>query len=263
MQAWRAGLVWLLGGLARPLQAGTTALAAVAAGVQRRADLQTSIARLWDDVADQDGGDTPGWLAWESAFYGPQLEPDSRVLLVGCGAGRDLLPLLTAGHAAEGLDIAPRALAACRQRLARLDLAAPLHLGSIEDARLAGRFDRVIFSWLCYGYIPGERARIAALANARAHLAPRGRVLVSYVRRHPPPSRLPARLAGLAARLARSGWTPAYGDLLLLTRTHAGVGVHFEHHFAPDEIEAEARAAGLQVVEHAVGDHGRIVLRDA
>jgi hypothetical protein len=88
-------------------------------------------------------------------------------------------------------------------------------------------------------------------------------VLVSYVRRHPPPSRLPARLAGLAARLARSGWTPAYGDLLLLTRTHGGVGVHFEHHFAPDEIEAESRAARLQVVEHAVGDHGRIVLRDA
>jgi hypothetical protein len=39
--------------------------------------------------------------------------------------------------------------------------------------------------------------------------------------------------------------------------------LHFEHHFAPDEMEAEARAAGLEVVEHAVGDHGRIVLRDA
>ena len=125
------------------------------------------------------------------------------------------------------------------------------------------RFDRVIFSWLCYGYIPGERARIAALANARAHLAPRGRVLVSYVHRHPPPSRLPARLAGLAARLAGSDWTPAYGDLLLLTRARRGVGMHFEHHFAPEEIVAEARAAGLHVAEHAVAGHGRLVLRDA
>jgi SAM-dependent methyltransferase len=263
MQAWRAGLLSLLGGLARPLQAGTTALTAVAAGVQRRADLQASLARLWDDVGGQDGGDETGWLAWERAFYEPQLEPRSRVLLVGCGAGRDLLPLLAAGHAAEGLDIAPRALAACRERLARLGLAAPLHLGAIEDLSLDARFDRVIFSWLVYGYVPGERARIDALAKARAHLAPRGRVLVSYVRRQPPPSRLPARLAGLAARLARSGWTPAYGDLLLLTRTQGGVGLHFEHHFAPDEMEAEARAAGLQVVEHAVGEHGRIVLGGA
>jgi SAM-dependent methyltransferase len=263
MQAWRAGLARLLGGLARPLQAGTTALSAIAAGVQTRADLQASITRLWDDVADQDGGDASGWLAWESAFYEPQLEAGSRVLLVGCGGGRDLLPLLQRGHAAEGLDIAPRALEACRHRLASLGLAAPLHLGSIEDATLAARFDRVIFSWLCYGYIPGERARVAALANARAHLEPAGRVLVSYVRRDPPPSRLPARLAGLAARLTGSDWTPAYGDLLLLSRSRGGAGLHFEHHFAPEEIEAEARAAGLAVAEHTVGGHGRLVLRNA
>jgi SAM-dependent methyltransferase len=260
MDAWRAGLVRLLGGLARPLQAGTTALSAIAAGVQTRAQLQASIARLWDDIALQDTADASGWLAWESAFYEPQLEPASRVLLVGCGGGRDLLPLLQAGHAAEGLDIAPRALEACRQRLAGLGLAAPLHLGSIEDAKLAARFDRVIFSWLCYGYIPGEQARVAALANARAHLAARGRVLVSYARRDPQPSRLPARLGGLAARLSGSDWLPAYGDLLLLSRSKRGVGVHFEHHFAPEEVEAEARAAGLAVVEHEVGGHGRIVL---
>lgn len=263
MHAWRGNLVRLLGGLARPLQAGATGLSSLAAGLLTRADLEAAIARLWDDLGGQDSGDAPGWLEWESAFYRPQLEPGARVLLVGCGSGRDLVPLLQAGHAAEGVDLAPRAIEACRRRLARMGLEAPLHVGSIENARFASRFDVAIFSWLCYGYIPESRARVKALANLRAHLAEAGRVLISYVRREPPPSRLPARLARLAARLARSGWTPEYGDLLLVTRERAGVAVHLEHHFAPEEIEAEARAAGFAVAEHVVAGHGKLVLRSA
>ena len=247
MHAWRGNLVRLLGGLARPLQAGATGLSSLAAGLLTRADLEAAIARLWDDLGDQDSGDAPGWHEWESAFYRPQLEPGARVLLVGCGSGRDLVPLLQAGHAAEG--VAPRAIEACRRRLARMGLEAPLHVGSIENVRFASRFDLAIFSWLCYGYIPESRARVKALANLRTHLAEAGRVLISYVRRQPPPS--------------RSGWTPEYGDLLLVTRERAGVAVHIEHHFAPEEIEAEARAAGLTVAEHVVAGHGKLVLRSA
>jgi SAM-dependent methyltransferase len=261
MHAWRTGLVRLLGGLARPLQAGATVLSAVAVGILTREDLETSIARLWDDIGQHDSGDEPGWLAWESAFYRPLLEPGARVLLIGCGGGRDLVPLLQAGCAAEGVDIAPRALEACRGRLALLGLEAPLHLGSIETCRFASRFDRVIFSWLCYGYIPEAKARIAALVNVRAHLAPGGRVLVSYVRSERPAARLPVRLARLGARLARSGWRPEYGDLLLVTRLRGRIAVHLEHHFAAEEIEAEARAAGLAVAEHVVAGHGRLVLK--
>jgi hypothetical protein len=128
--------------------------------------------------------------------------------------------------------------------------------------RLAARFDLAIFSWLCFGYLPESNARVAALANVRSHLAPQGRVLVSYVRRDSRPSRLPTWLAGLCARLARSGWRPEYGDLLVVSRARSGTRVHFEHHFAPEEIEAEARAAGLAVAEHAVAGAGLLVLRN-
>lgn len=260
MQAWRAGLVRLLGGLARPLQAGATTLSCLAAAVLTRDELAGAIARLWDEIAEPDSSDVAGWLAWESDFYRPALRPGGRVLLVGCGSGRDLVPLLQAGHAAEGVDVAPRALEACRRRLARLGREATLHLGSIEKCRFVSRFDLVIFSWLCYGYIPEARARVAALANVRAHLARGGRVLVSYVRDDPALPRLPVRLARLCARLLRSGWTPEDGDLLILTRQRHGVAVHLEHHFAPEEIEAEARSAGLAVAEHTVAGHGKLVL---
>src|SRR5262245_10690260 len=147
MDAWRAGLVRLLGSLARPLQAGATVASAVAASALSREGLHAAIAQVWDDAEDQATAADAGWLGWGSAFYRPRLEPGARVLLVGCGSGRDLIPLLQAGHAAEGVDIAPRALEAARQRLARLGRDVPLHLGSIDSVRLASRFDMTIFSW--------------------------------------------------------------------------------------------------------------------
>jgi SAM-dependent methyltransferase len=260
MSAWRAALIRLLCGLARPLQAGATACSYLAAGVLTRRDLDRALARLWDDLGQDDTGDQPGLLVWESAFYLPQLRPHERILLVGCGSGRDLVPLLERGHPAEGIDLAPRAIDACRQRLGRLGLSATLHVGSIESAALASRFDVVIFSWLCYGYIPGTQARIRALRNAREHLGPGGRVLLSYVRREPPPARLPSQLARLCAWLFDSRWTPEYGDLLLVRRGTAGLSVHHEHHFAPQEVEHEARKAGFAIAEHAVAGHGKLVL---
>ena len=41
----------------------------------------------------------------------------------------------------------------------------------------------------------------------------------------------------------------------------AGLFNHFEHRFAPAEIEAEARAAGLVVTLHEQGSDGNIALR--
>ena len=36
--------------------------------------------------------------------------------------------------------------------------------------------------------------------------------------------------------------------------------IHFEHHFTPDEIEAEAHAAGLRVASHTQASDGRLAL---
>jgi SAM-dependent methyltransferase len=260
MTPWRAALVRLLGGAGRPLQGAATALSYLAAGSLTRADLDEAIARLWDDLGAADDAEVAGLLAWESAFYLPALKPGERVLLVGCGTGRDLVALLDKGYAAEGLDLAPRAIEACRGRLARLGLRAPLHVGSIEHVALDSSFDAVVFSWLCYDYIPEARSRVEALRNARRQLAPGGRVLLSYVPRDKGAGRAAARVARVAAALARSGWSPEPGDLLLVSRRDGRLAVHYEHHFASQEIEREVREAGLTVVEHTVAGHGRLVL---
>ena len=263
MDSWRSGFVRVLAGAGRPLQAAATGLSYLAAGTLTRRELDEAITRLWDELGHDEGAVPDGLHAWESDFYLPRLRPGERVLLVGCGTGRDLAALLRLGHDAEGLDLAPLAVEACRRRLARLGLEARLHVGSIETAAVEARFDVVVFSWLCYGYIHGSRSRVAALRNARRLLTSDGRVLASYVEREAPPGRAAIRLARAAARLSRAGWTPEYGDLLLLSRRRGRLAVHYEHHFAARELEDEAREAGLATLEHGVAGHGRIVLTSA
>ena len=97
---------------------------------------------------------------------------------------------------------------------------------------------------------------MAALRSARTHLAPGGRIILSYIVGEPIPKRLPITLAALAARVSRAGWTPEKNDVV----SFEPGGLHFEHHFAPGEIEDEAREAGLKVAALQLGDDGLIAL---
>jgi hypothetical protein len=138
-------------------------------------------------------------------------------------------------------------------------LDAPVYTADIATAALKGHYDVVIFSWLCYSYIPQRARRVAVLRKVGEHLVPEGRVLISYVLAHPAPRRGPWRLARLAAQLSRTDWRPEYGDVFI-ARPDTG-SIHFEHQFAAAEIEVEARAAGLDVVFHERGSDGNIALR--
>jgi SAM-dependent methyltransferase len=247
--------------LSRPLQALPTMLAAAAAGAVRRQELQAAIGQMWDEIAGLEGTDRLGWHAWESEFYGSHLSPAGRVLLVGCGTGRDLVPLIERGHQAVGLDLSAAALEVARRRLAQRGLAAELRVGPVEDASLPADLDFAVFSWLCYGYLVGSEARVRALQRLRECLRPGGRVLVTYPLRAQPSSRWPARMARLTARLLRSDWCPEHGDLFLLSRGGARLELHYEHRFVPEEFLGEARRAGLTPSVHEVRGIGLAVLK--
>ena len=96
------------------------------------------------------------------------------------------------------------------------------------------------------------------VAQLRDRLAPEGRILISYILADPPPRRALWRLATLAARVSRSDWRPEYGDVFV-ARHEIGC-IHFEHRFTPQEIEAEAHAAGLRVAFHAQTSDGSLAL---
>lgn len=246
--------------LARTLDRAVSASTFAAAGLLSFDGLQRHMAEDWRYFGEhQPEADVAGGLfAWEQDFYAPHLKQTDRILVVGCGSGRDLLALLDLGFRAEGLEPVAALAEQARARLARRGLTATVHTADIVTAPLTERLDVFILSWYCYSYIPQRSRRVALLAKLRERLVPEGRILISYILAEPPPRRALWRLAVLAARVSRSDWRPEYGDVFVAR--HEIGRIHFEHRFTPAEIEGEAHAAGLRVAFHAQTFDGSLAL---
>jgi SAM-dependent methyltransferase len=259
MVGWREVPFVLLSGAGRALELAGRAAMSLAAGTLRLHDLRGAITNTWEDFGRSEGLILSGLMPWERVLYDRFLKPEDRVLVVGCGTGRDLIALLGLGYHVEGLDIAPRAIALARRMLERQGLSADLYVGPIEAVVLPGNFDAFVFSWFCYAYIPQTDTRIDVLRRVKAHLKPGGRVLICYIPAERPPRPLPIGLTRFVARLTRSDWRPELGDVIgpAGRDRHA---IHYEHQFWEGELENEARAAGLTVVFHERSDVGTAVL---
>lgn len=247
-------------GAASTLNRAARLLACTGGGALTRAGLQESIRTEWDDYGHSSWVSRPALNDWEMAFYLPHLAPGRRALLVGCGSGRDLAPLLREGFTVDGVDLAPQAVDLCRRNLQRLGLGAELFAGRIEELALPRSYDVVIFSWFVYGYIPGRALRVRTLEGIGRALSAEGRALLSYIRRDPRRSGIPIAMARAVSRLTRSDWLPEPGDALDVWKGGPNPAIHFEHRFTEEEIRGEVEAAGLRIVAHDVADDGRLVL---
>jgi len=227
-----------------------------AAGTMRLVDLHRAIALEWEDAGARESEryvSSFGLTYWEQELYPRFLRRDDRILVVGCGTGRDLVALLQRGYRAAGLDLSSGCTATARDVLAKRGLEADVVTGDIATAKLPGSFDAFVFSAFCYSLIPHSDARVAVLRRVKEHLTPGGRILISYIPCDPLPSRIPIRLTQGIARLSGSDWRPEYGDILFLASRGKRFD-HFEHRFPPGEFEREARAAGLSLLFHDPGE---------
>jgi SAM-dependent methyltransferase len=204
----------------------------------------------WESFGRSDFIGHQGVFSWERGLFADHIREGDRVLAVGAGTGRDVLALIEAGHDVTALDIAPGALQILAERASKLGAEVKIIPGSIATVALPeAAFDVILFSWFCYGYLPGAPERRAALERSRWALRPGGRVLISYqpdasVTSPPFPhfARLVARaLGGLAVR---------EGDHFTLSGTARHPHALFFHAFRTGEIEDEMRDAGLDVVFH-------------
>ena len=106
--------------------------------------------------------DLPFYRSLALALGGPVLE-------LGCGTGRITRGLLALGHPVTGIDFS-------EDMLARMPAEARTLHHDIETLRLPERFDAVL---LTSNMTSGETSRaLAFLYTARAHLAPRGVVVI-------------------------------------------------------------------------------------
>lgn len=133
---------------------------------------------LWASVYDagaQIADDVPLYLALAA-------ERPGRVLELGCGTGRVLLPLARAGHPVTGVDSAPAMLALARRKLSRESEAVRARVrlveGDMRDLRLDERYDLALLAANSIILLDGADEQRRLVAGVREHLAPGGRFVV-------------------------------------------------------------------------------------
>jgi len=164
-----------------------------------------------------------------------------KVLVLGCGPGRECLVLARRGCDVTGLDREPGMLERARELARAAGLEIRYVEGEAGDFRVAGGpFDAVvIFSGLYNMCLPRAR-RLQMLGSAREHLRPGGRVLVTFLSAYQWPGKGPPP----AGKHVLEALNPEHerGDLYLLNESI--------HVFPRDEdVSAEAREASLETVD--------------
>ncbi len=165
--------------------------------------------------------------------------PQGQVLVLGCGPGRECAALARLGHAVTGLDRDAGMLDHARALAAREQVEVDLVLGEADAFDLgARRFGTVaVFSGLYNMLLPGAR-RVALLRCAAAHLAPGGRIYLTFLSDYAAPGTLPPlRVPDLKTAI---GPDHEPGDLWLQNEA-----VHVFPHQA--DLVAEVHRAGLTV----------------
>jgi SAM-dependent methyltransferase len=208
--------------------------------------LKSAVALSWSGFYVDAERIASGLLPWERAFAATHVRDGDRLLIVGCGSGRDILPFLERGCQVVGVDPAAPAIAAAMRALAARGLAADLRLGFFEDVALTGPFDVVWLSWFMYGYVPDRRRRVAFLRKAGSLLAPGGRIVMSVEDTSGPRQHRVWHVGRVLGRLVGADWEVAAGDDL--ARIPGTTSLRYRHLFGAGEVEAEAAEAGLRVL---------------
>jgi SAM-dependent methyltransferase len=240
----------LLWSSSHALVKGSNACLYLAAGLLRERDLDAASQIRWrESVPEVDDVDY-GLDVWEQRIYGELLTRSDRVLLVGCGSGRDLIPLVELGYNVTGLDPVPELVDLAKTNLAKRGLSAPVHAGFVETWDMAEPFDVVLFSGACYSYVRPSALRVETLRRIKARLSQKGRIIINYMGLVQQ-SRLSTMLTRLSAQLSRADWRPEPGDCF--SRDHRVQPIlRCEHLFRPGEVASECQLAGLRVTRDQV-----------
>jgi SAM-dependent methyltransferase len=243
-RALSTGLLFRVGQTAQRVGRVTDYLAI---GTRRLSDLRHDSLRSWQAFYDTHHSHDSRLLPWESDVVDRFIAPGADVLVIGCGSGRDLLPLAERSCRVTGLDPVRSCLDIARGMLATRGLNASLVEGFFEQVALDGAFDAVIFSYYCYSVIPESRRRTGMLQKAASLLKRGGHIVVSIRSNDQRPHPWLVRVGQLSGAVCRSDWRMEAGDLVWNNRQRTP-SYSYTHAFEPGEIDREAQAANLAVV---------------
>jgi len=88
-----------------------------------------------------------------------------KVLEIGCGSGRVMIPLLQAGISIDGLDHSDEMLNSCRRRCDELNLTSKLIKDEMHNFELDGQYDAIIIPAGSFQLIEGREQAITTLQH--------------------------------------------------------------------------------------------------
>lgn len=140
-------------------------------------DARTEAAKYYD-LSPETPADIP--------FYrGLVPSPAARVLELGCGTGRVLVPLSKACGYIHGLDHSPAMIAQCKAKLAAAGIAAGRARAEVRDITsfaLDQRFDLIIAPYRVLQSVESDAAVTSLFGCLRQHLQPGGSCILNVFR---------------------------------------------------------------------------------
>jgi len=167
------------------------------------------------------------------------------LLVLGCGAGAELMHPARLDCRVTGVDALPEMIEAARHVASAAGVTARLEVIDLRciDA-LGGRYHAVYLTPLLYPFVAGRERRVTLLGRLAARLEPGGRLLFSASIHRGIWSRLQTRLA--VRRHSQTTWPGEEGDWYTWYLTpHGTIGRSFLRRFSAGEVIAEARKAGF------------------
>jgi SAM-dependent methyltransferase len=177
------------------------------------------------------------------------------ILDIGAGNGRRVWRLMQAtGMGGVAIDVSPGMIEWAR-RLGVEGHVVDMASKDFESGPLQGRkFDMVICTWNVLGHVEGHAARVQAVRNMRAALAPGGAVVLDVNNRYNVNQY--GRRAVLRNVLKDTFRPGTAGDFLAHRSNPKGQTMHtLVHVFSAREIEELCREAGLRVVRKEFLDY--------
>ena len=224
----------------------------------KRSDLKTAIRRRYEDPAEvlqYSAIAAEGLAPFEVALIRQSFVPGQLVLDVGCGGGREAVPMAQCGLRVIGMDLIPAMVEATQRHGAEKGHRISCLAGDVSALPFCeASFDGVAMLGQVIAHVPGREKRVDVLRSVWRTLRPGGRLaMTTHNRRCHWKFQLYFAWVNRMRRLARRlGCGSGLGDndrwsaRISLARLQQPV---FFHMYDFDEAVADLRSAGFEILD--------------
>ncbi len=198
-----------------------------------------------------------GFRDWEASAVTTHFPVGGRVLVASCGGGREVFALTRLGFEVVAFECEPSFVGHCRDLLTKHEIPAQVFQAPPSEVatEVRGmRFDAAVIGWGGYMHIQHAPRRVIFLRKLRELLPVGGPILISFFTR-----REQSKYFFIVYWVARVAMAVS-GSSLPIERGDNMDG-SFDHHFTSDEISAECKAAGFEVLSFHRLPYGHVIAR--